>query len=126
MQLMVYLCYWLIVFKNDNLKYRATSPRRSCKSFLLFYIFFLSSFSFLISFFKLSYKKKHNFFSLYRISYTLSFRYVLSYVVSEIWIGGRFLEECFYCYSQQIISAIANESPIPYKNLIKRAKTQYL
>ena len=40
------------------------------------------------------------------------------YIVSKICIGGRFLEDCFYCYSQQIISAVANESLIPY-NLIK-------
>ena len=37
------------------------------------------------------------------------------YIVSEICIGGHFLEDCFYCYSQQIKSAVANESPIPYK-----------
>ena len=42
------------------------------------------------------------------------------YIVSEICIGGRFLEDCFYCYSQQIVSALANESLITYK-LIKRA-----
>ena len=48
-------------------------------------------------------------------------------MVSEICIGGRFLEDCFYCYSQQIISAIVNESLIPYKKLIKRApETQNL
>ena len=28
----------------------------------------------------------------------------------EICIGGYFLEDCFYCYSQQIRSAVANES----------------
>ena len=28
----------------------------------------------------------------------------------RISIGGRFLENCFYYYSQQIIHAIANES----------------
>ena len=42
------------------------------------------------------------------------------HIVSEIFIGGRFLEDCFYCYSQQIISAAANESLIPH-NLTKRA-----
>ena len=32
----------------------------------------------------------------------------------EICIGGWFLEEYFYCYSQQIISAdVADESLIP-------------
>ena len=28
-------------------------------------------------------------------------------VVSEIYIGGSFLEECFYSYSQEIIYAVA-------------------
>ena len=36
-------------------------------------------------------------------------------IVSEICTGGRFSEDCFYCYSQQIISAVTNESLIPYK-----------
>ena len=48
------------------------------------------------------------------------------YIVLEICTVGRFLEEFFYYYSQQIISAIANESLIPY-NFIKRApETQNL
>ena len=48
------------------------------------------------------------------------------YIVSGIYIGGRFLEDCFYCYYQQIIFAVANESLIPY-NLTKRAsETQNL
>ena len=48
------------------------------------------------------------------------------YIVSEICIGGHFLEACFNCYFQQIISAVANESLIPY-NLIKKApETQNL
>ena len=54
------------------------------------------------------------------MSYTLSFYYVMYYIVSEICIGGRFLEDCFYCNSQRIIFAVANESLIPY-DLIKRA-----
>ena len=41
----------------------------------------------------------------------------MSYIVLEISIGGRFLENCFYYYSQQIVNT--NESLIPY-NLIKR------
>ena len=51
----------------------------------------------------------------------------MSYIVSEMWIGGRFLEDCFYCYSQQIISAIAKKSLIAYQNLTKKApETQNL
>ena len=50
----------------------------------------------------------------------------MCHIVPEICIGGRFSEDCFYCYSQQIISAVANESLISY-NLIKRApETQNL
>ena len=45
------------------------------------------------------------------------------YIVLEISIGGRFLENCFYYYSQQILHP--NESLIPY-NLIKReAETMF-
>ena len=48
------------------------------------------------------------------------------YIVSEIGIGRRFLEDCFYCYSQQFIYTVANEFRIPY-NLIKGAlETQNL
>ena len=42
------------------------------------------------------------------------------YIESEICIGGRFLEGCFYCYYQQIISAVPKEFLIAY-NLIQRA-----
>ena len=41
-------------------------------------------------------------------------------IVLEICIDGPFPEDYFYCYSQQIISVVANESLIPY-NLTKRA-----
>ena len=49
------------------------------------------------------------------------------YIVSEICIGciGRcFLEDCFYRYCQQIISAVANESLIPYNLIKRRPETQ--
>ena len=36
------------------------------------------------------------------------------YTVTEVCIGGRFLEDFFYCHSQKIISAVAKESRIPY------------
>ena len=46
------------------------------------------------------------------------------YIVSEICIGGRFLEK--YFYSQKTVSTVANESLIHY-NLRKRAsETQNL
>ena len=34
--------------------------------------------------------------------------------MSEISIDQHFLGYCFYCYSQQFISVLANESVIPY------------
>ena len=44
----------------------------------------------------------------------------------KICIGGHFLflEDCFYCYSQKIISDGANESLIPYKLIKKAPETQ--
>ena len=123
MQTMFYTCYWLPFFKNDNLKYAATSQRRSFNSFSFFYIFSLIVFFVVISFQTVMHKK--NIFNLYvcnlfRISYTLSFCYVMYYIVSEICISRRFLEDCFCFYSRQITSAVAIKFLIPY-NLIKRA-----
>ena len=49
-------------------------------------------------------------FFLYHISYIWGFCYVMYYTVLEICIAQRFLEDCFYCYSQYVISALANKS----------------
>ena len=65
---------------------------------------------FFLSLFKLSCTKKHHVNSLFRISDTLNFYYVMYYIVSEMYIGRLFLEDCFYFYSQQIVS-ITNENP---------------
>ena len=35
------------------------------------------------------------------------------YIVLEIYIGGRFLEDCLYFYSQKIIPVVAKESLFP-------------
>ena len=51
---------------------------------------------------------------------------VLHYMASEIYIGVRFLDDCSYCYSCQIISAVANESLIPYNLEIRAPETQNL
>ena len=60
------------------------------------------------------------------ILYTFSFCCVMYYLVLEIDNGRLFLEDCFYCYSQQIISTVAKESLISY-NLRQRApETQNL
>ena len=48
------------------------------------------------------------------MSHTLSYCSVLYYIVLEIYIGRRFLEDWFHCYSQQIISAVAKEYLISY------------
>ena len=42
------------------------------------------------------------------------------YMVSEMYIGRRFLEDCFHCHSRQIRSVVAKESLISY-NLTQRA-----
>ena len=65
---------------------------------------------------------------LYSISHIVYFELLLCNVLNsvEICIGGHFLEDFFYYYSQKNISAAANKSLIPY-NLIKRApETQNL
>ena len=80
--------------------------------FTIFYlmVFFLSCF-------KTSCAKKHV-YHLYCIFYTLNFCYVMYNMVLEICIDRRLLEDCFYCYSQQVISAVANEFLIPYTIII--------
>ena len=100
--LLITLCFFIVNFFNS------------------FYIFCISLFSFLLSLFKLSCTKKYLAYNLYCISYTLRFCYVMYYIVLEICIGGRFLEDCFHCCSQQIMSDVANKSLLSY-NLTKRA-----
>ena len=89
-----------------------------------YFTFFISSLSSLLSLSKLSYTKKHLIFNLYRILYTLNFCYKIYYIVLEICTGERFLEECFYYYFQQIISAVVNVFLIPYKLMKKATETQ--
>ena len=50
----------------------------------------------------------------------LTFCYGKYYKMSEICIGRRFIEDSFYCYSQEIISVVGKESLTPY-NLVPRA-----
>ena len=45
------------------------------------------------------------------------------YIALKICIGGPFLQDCLYCYSRQIISAVTNESLIPY-NLKKSTRNK--
>ena len=64
---------------------------------------------------------QRNITSVIYIAYFGNFCYVMYYIVPEICIGEHFLEGYFYCYSQQIKSALGNESLILH-NLIKRAQ----
>ena len=73
-----------------------------------YFMFFISSFSFLLSLFKLSCAKKHDVDNLYRISYTCSFCYVMHYIRLKICVGECLSADFFYCYYQQCIPAVAN------------------
>ena len=82
---------------------------------LILSLCFTFSFSFMVLFFVISCKKKHYVYNLYCISYILRFCYVMYYIVSEIYIGRRFLEDCFYCYFQQLVLAVVKESLQKYR-----------
>ena len=120
MQLMIYIHYWLLFFKNDNFKYTTASQRLTFNYLSLFHIFFISSFFLSYYIFSNSYPQRNITSVVYTAYHSESFCCVMYYIVSEICIGGHFLEDCFYCYSQQIKSAVANESLIPH-NLMKKA-----
>ena len=115
MQLMIYIHYGLLFFKNDNFKYTTSSQRFTFNSFLLFDIFFYHSFlSYYL--FSNSYEQR-NITSVIYIAYLilsefLLCNYVMYHIVSEICTSGHFLEDYSYCYSQEIKSALANESLI--------------
>ena len=116
MQLMVYIYYCLLFLKNDNLKYTAISQRRSFNSFLFFFyiLFSLIVLCFYYIFSNSLCTKKHHVYNLYRISYTLSFYYVMFYIVLEIFNRRRFLELLFLllfpasyiCRSQRISDSL--------------------
>ena len=98
--------------------------KRSLNSFSLFcFLFFFYRFLFFNYLFSNSYAQKT---SLIYIVYCilLRFCYVMYYIVSEIYIGRRFLEGYFYYYSQKTMFAVAKESLIPYKPAQGAAKTQ--
>ena len=102
---MVCLYYWLWFFKNDNLKYTAYLKENLLilspyYTFSFYFIFFL------LSLWKISGTEKYHVYNLYFISYALSFINLIYYIAPEIFIGECFLEDCFYCYCQQIISAL--------------------
>ena len=125
MQLMIYIHYCL-----QFSRMLALNTQQHLKEELLilsrFFTFFTSLFSFLLPLFKLSCKKKHQVYNLYCISYTLTFCYVMYYILLEIRIGGCFLEDSCYCYSQQVIFVVANASLIPYNFTKRTPETQNL
>ena len=83
--------------------------------FRYFSFFDLIGFFLLIFFQTLMHKETSRLQSISHIVSFGSFCYVMYYIVSETCIGGHFLEDCFYCYSQQIKSVVANKFLIPYK-----------
>ena len=116
---MIYIHYWLLFFKNGNFKYTTVSQRLTFISFSLFHIFLSNSF---LSYYRFSNSHaKRNITSVIYIAYFENFCYVMYYIMPEICIGAYFLEGYFYCYSQQIKSALGNESLILH-SLIKRGQ----
>ena len=117
---MIYIHYWLLFLKKNNFKFTAASQWWTFDSLSLFQMF-LSHLCFLnISSQMLMHKETSCVQSISHIVYFESFCYVRCYIVLGLCIGESFLEECFYCYSQQIKSVVGNESLVPYK-LIKKA-----
>ena len=111
MQRMIHINYLLLFFKNDSLKYTATFQGRSFNSLTLFYIFLrFHCFLFYDLFYDpslITLMHKETSCNLCSSPYTLSFCYAMYYIESQIYIGRRLLEDCFYCYSQHIISSVA-------------------
>ena len=93
--------------------------------FCYFTFFDLIVFFLVFSFQTLMYKETSRLLSILHIVYFESFCYVMYYIAFEICIGEHFLEDCFYCYSQQMKSSVAHEPLIPY-NLIKRTPYFFL
>ena len=88
--------------------------------------FTLIVFLLIVSLQTLMFKEAPLYYNLYCLLYTLSFCYVMNYVVSGIYFSGHVLEDCFYSYSQHIISAVAKISLIPYKLTQRAPETQNL
>ena len=120
MQLMIYIHYWLLFFKNDNFKYTTASQRLTFNSLSWFHIFLSHRFLSYYIFSNFYAQRQRNITSVIYIAYRILWEFLLctDCMVSKICIGGNLLEDWFYCYSQQIKSAVGNESLIPY-NLIK-------
>ena len=125
MQHVVYIYMLLIIILSEwQLEIHINVSKKIFEFFLVILLFiFLLSFSFFYYLFSNSYAQKTSLiYIVYRI--LLRFCYVMYYIVSEIYIGRRFLEGYFYYYSQKTMFAVAKESLIPYKPAQGAAKTQ--
>ena len=114
---MIYIHYWLLFSKNPNFQFATIYQKRSFNSFSLFHIFLPHLFLFYYLF-----SNPHAQKTIRSIIY-IAYRTLW---MSEICIGGRFLEDYFSCYSQQLLSVVANESLIPYYFIKRSAETQNL
>ena len=109
MQFMIYI---IDSYFSRMITLNTASQRLTFDSFSFFQIFlshrFLSYYLFPNSY------AQRNITSVICITYLIldSFCYVMYYIVSEICIGGYFLEDVFYCYYQQMKSGETNESLI--------------
>ena len=109
MQFMVYIYYYYYssnVITWNTQQYLEEDLLISCCL-----TFFLSSCSFL--FISSKSNSQRNITPLVYTAYHMSFCYVMYYIIWEISISGRFQEDCYYCYSQLIISLVATESSFP-------------
>ena len=109
---------YTLLTKNDKFKYATASQKLTLSSFFVVILHFSS----------------HRFLFYYLISNShaqetscLYFEFLLCNALHSAgnrhW--WRFLEYCFYCYYQEIIFTVINESLISY-NLIKRAPEKQL
>ena len=117
----IYICIY--VYINKYTKYTTVLQRSipsilkisQIFSFVILHSFLSSFFFFIISFQNL----KHRACNLHR-RYRYRFCYGMYYIVLKMCIGGRLLQDCFYCYSQQIVYALVKKSLIVY-SLTQRA-----
>ena len=120
MYIYIYIIYIIYIYillttilQEWSLEIHSNISKKISEVFFVISYLFRSLFSFLLSLVKLSRARKHQVYNIYRMSYTLSFCFLMYYMLSEIYIDGRFLEDCFYCHSEQVIPAGAREPWFP-------------
>ena len=124
MHLMIYIHYKILFSKNDNFKYTRTPQRVTFNSFSLFHIFLFVIF-FLVIFFQTLMHKETS--SLYYISHVLHFEFLICNILNSVrnMYCWTFLRGLFLLLFPKVISAVANESLIPY-NLVKKTPCFFL